>query len=1594
MRKALSGFQVAGRFGIEGQGPKLVLGRNHLRAQTGVDTSALSDLTGPAKPLKDPVVPSSRAEFRTITEVIDGLGLDAESRRAVSDKLREWSQASNPLEFRRSLYGGLRTFAPDNFPLRSELGRRCMSYFRATAGDRFSRAFGKEGQRLVVQKSEELSKAKQLGLFDRPAKPKPSAKPAPRGGPFIGPRGGKWADPQHTIPWKEPTAKPAKAAEVPEPKAKPKPQVHSKTFERTISTWVTSDGKGKTKAEVEQALSERLAAQKKSTVLSYKVEHQGRKAATVVDKGSPYEYWLPERDDWKITIDHQAALPGHILVGHVETGKQGLITIFDDQTKVAKATYDRAEHGHCDVCKAKRARNKVFVVEREKDGKQILVGGECAKKFKGANLEALARSISGDSMAPVNDVLDSDDDFFGGGGSPGALGEPHEVLGVALWLTRKRGYEKRTDMSGGTADFAEGIIGRYKGVKTTPEEWAEIKKVQAEVQKDLPKIKEWVREQLGEGTDLTREQAFMLSVSQLLDRDFIAAKNFSRVAWVPYKYYRVQAAQKLREQQKSYDPPSAKMHDLPGKWTVVSKTLKESAYGSYWGITAQAEDGARIWFRGTKGSDQIQEGDTLKLRGKLKDKKDKITFMSHMKVTNESENERKAAEEAEAKKREAARQKLLASDKPEDIVRVSPSEFYDHTDPEGTIKRQQKFRVRHAKAVRTLAERGAEIPDDAIRLAIDHHDGYKAPDPNPELGQALRQYRAVQDGRHPMQANEMLRLFPKAAEKLIREKLPKKQADYVLQESDPEKASFHGPAVKKSDWDGQLDGLRQRMRLTLDPKPLSLIWVAEVGDELHERSSERTPPGWPNEGSLVKGAGHKYYKRTPRPDPPPKYRYFYTQPKRKGITESKDVQQGAKFKIEHGGQLGHFEIRGHDKESGIVTVRHDESGKTVNIKERDLHRMIARHHGRRTKRTAEERAERHREKREARALKLRVQPTQARLPGTEAKEFPEPKKEPAPAPKLPRASLGDLGKGGFDDIVGFSMDAGELERQAANMRTPDREYAIIPQTQGFVLASKAKVAGKGKEAIGDSTDIYLRGAGRNIQALKAEWAVVEADTLVASHDARGFAEREDYPVGVQERPYHRDKSEQQKVDAIARDLLPAMVANSNPDAINGAPIVTEQGVVLGGNGRTMGMQRAYGLYPESADKLREHLTRHARAFGISAQQVSGMKDPVLVRRVKAAGKDEMTRLGRRMNEALTQGLDPRAAEVAVSKFVTQEVVDDLTHRMAPDQTLSSFLSTPASREFIHTIERAGIIDERNRNQFVNAETGLLNEDGRERVGRVMAARLIPDSDLLDSMNQTWRENIAQAVPYFLQAESAGWDLRPHLVAAVQADADMQGKGLKRTAKDRKVYLAQIGLLAKDQRTPEARALLQVLHEHGGKARGLPAGFKQVALEADRQKHDHGDQGSMFARPKVSLVESLAASFKLKGEDLAASMSARAALGAFLGEDRLQKAEVGAEGLGRYLMHAVLWELDNLMRGELAAVAGGAERIDGSRMLKRLKRFIRAQTQLDPEFARALGAHPLDDSTLRGLCQAAAKSRVTEIAKSLSRSALAKSLRIQ
>ena len=90
---------------------------------------------------------------------------------------------------------------------------------------------------------------------------------------------------------------------------------------------------------------------------------------------------------------------------------------------------------------------------------------------------------------------------------------------------------------------------------------------------------------------------------------------------------------------------------------------------------------------------------------------------------------------------------------------------------------------------------------------------------------------------------------------------------------------------------------------------------------------------------LRKGAGHKYIRRVPKPGGG--YRYYY---KTSGVTRSvkDDLKPGTKFRLEHDGEAGHFEVIG--RSGDFVTLRHDESGGTMQVSARELGDLLKREH--------------------------------------------------------------------------------------------------------------------------------------------------------------------------------------------------------------------------------------------------------------------------------------------------------------------------------------------------------------------------------------------------------------------------------------------------------------------------------------------------------------------------------------------------------------------------------------------------------------------------------------------------------------------------
>ena len=128
--------------------------------------------------------------------------------------------------------------------------------------------------------------------------------------------------------------------------------------------------------------------------------------------------------------------------------------------------------------------------------------------------------------------------------------------------------------------------------------------------------------------------------------------------------------------------------------------------------------------------------------------------------------------------------------------------------------------------------------------------------------------------------------------------------------------------------------------------------------------------------------------------------------------------------------------------------------------------------------------------------------------------------------------------------------------------------------------------------------------------LRGHYEIVDADSLTPSHNANdGYKESEGFPVNeegrtINDRDYENDKQAQLVTDMIAMKY--------DGQAVDQVPVVTSDGIVVDGNGRTMAGQKAAKNGTDSA--YLEALKENAENYGFTAEQIeqSGIKHPRLV----------------------------------------------------------------------------------------------------------------------------------------------------------------------------------------------------------------------------------------------------------------------------------------------------------------------------------------------------------------------------------------------
>lgn len=251
----------------------------------------------------------------------------------------------------------------------------------------------------------------------------------------------------------------------------------------------------------------------------------------------------------------------------------------------------------------------------------------------------------------------------------------------------------------------------------------------------------------------------------------------------------------------------------------------------------------------------------------------------------------------------------------------------------------------------------------------------------------------------------------------------------------------------------------------------------------------------------------------------------------------------------------------------------------------------------------------------------------------------------------------------------------------------------------------------------------------------ARYCLVDANELVPSHVPwKRFQPHPKYPAAVQERRYDRDKGEQLKVINVAQRLNPELIFTPAVDAIQGPPVITERGIVLGGNGRSMALQLHYLASEDAAAKAGEYLIKNAGQFGFTESAVRGIQRPVLVRVVKVQDHEPKTLaiLVRRYNESASQGLDAKAQAVGEARRMDEASMAILGDLLLDDTTLTEFLTSRASVPFVESLRAAGILNQRNASTLLGSD-GLFNDDGRQLVERILTAAIIPEPNLLEDM---------------------------------------------------------------------------------------------------------------------------------------------------------------------------------------------------------------------------------------------------------------------
>lgn len=298
--------------------------------------------------------------------------------------------------------------------------------------------------------------------------------------------------------------------------------------------------------------------------------------------------------------------------------------------------------------------------------------------------------------------------------------------------------------------------------------------------------------------------------------------------------------------------------------------------------------------------------------------------------------------------------------------------------------------------------------------------------------------------------------------------------------------------------------------------------------------------------------------------------------------------------------------------------------------------------------------------------------------------------------------------------------------------------------------------------------------------LKGHYVLHESGASSPSHNPETWQKTDGFPMdandnSVNDRDYERDHDAQEHTQSIARQY--------DQRALQSVPVVSNDGVVLSGNGRTMAGELAARDNTDGA--YVNYLKEYAPKFGFTPEQVEAMQHP----RVSFVPDEAMPYTAEtfaKFNQQEMKSQNKTEQAVKLGKTVNDDSFKGIVRTINGYDTLGDFYNdAEASLGAVYDLHNAGVVPQAQLAEMVDGVRGQekLSAVGREFLENMLIGKAFesdPEVVRMLTAEPSMRQTVITALGEIVDNIALGgdWSLQGELADAVKLCFDARQGGAK------------------------------------------------------------------------------------------------------------------------------------------------------------------------------------------------------------------------